>query len=67
MGCMCGGCSQCLSDQGFVPEDFEDDEYESYELFEDFDIFEEDWFNEYQLTPNEKLSQEMLRKIRENE
>jgi len=46
MGCMCGGCSQCLADQGWQPEDFEDDEYESYELFEDFDDFEEEWFNE---------------------
>jgi len=58
MGCMCGGCSQCLADQGWLPEDFEDRT--------DYDEFWDGYDDEY-LTPNEKLSQEMMRKIRENQ
>jgi hypothetical protein len=55
---MCGGCSQCLADQGWLPEDFEDRT--------DYDEFWDGYDDEY-LTPNEKLSQEMMRKIRENQ
>jgi len=33
MACMCGGCSQCLADQGWLPEDFED--REDYDEFWD--------------------------------
>ena len=45
MGCMCGGCTQCLSDQGWLPEDFEESDYEEIDGLddrEDYDEFDDD-------------------------
>jgi hypothetical protein len=43
---MCGGCCICLSDQGFIPEDFEDEydypEVDGLDDREDFDEFDDD-------------------------